>query len=389
MKKNNEFWLALSAIGFTIVVAVVAFLIGYTLNNGYTQHQFKIFDQAYKILNENGLKPMPPEQVIEYEMIRGMVKAYDDPYTVFVAPPEHEIETQNLEGKYGGVGAALQRDTQGKMRIYPYPESPAAQAGVPAGSQLVQVDSLIVDTSSPDDQVIAGLRGKIGSKVTISVLPPETTVSAQYTIDRQEFGIPSVSWQLVPEDSSLGIVKITSISATTSAEITKAINEVQTRGAKTIILDLRDNGGGLVDAGVDVVKLFMPAGSDLLVQHYPGKPEHDVKALTNGKFVDLPIYVFVNNNTASSAEIVAGVLQETRRAKVIGKQSYGKDTIQLVFDLNDGSSIHVTAARWTLPGNPAFTTGAGILPDIPLPQEAPSDADYIRALLDELKQKTP
>jgi len=385
VKKNPDIWLVLAAVLFTVMVALVAFLVGYYVNNGYTNKQFSIFNQAYQILSQNGLKPMPADSVTEYEMIRGMVKAYDDPYTVFIEPPQHELETQSLEGKYGGIGAALQKDTSGVLRVYPYPGSPAALAGVPAGSELRRVDQLVIQTDTPDDQVVAALRGLVGTKVTIKIKPQENNSELDITIVRSEFGIPSVTWQLVPENPVLGIVKITAISATTPDEVKTAISELKTRGVSTVILDVRDNGGGLVDSGIDLVKLFSPAGSDLMVQHYPKKPVQNIRTVTNGPYFDLPLYVFINGNTASSAEIVAGVLKELHRATVIGKPTFGKDTIQLVFDLKDGSSIHVTAARWSLPGIPAFTAGAGLQPDIPLPQESPSDADYIQAVLSDFK----
>jgi len=382
MNKTKEVWPVIAAVLLTITVTLIAFLAGYLSNNGYTQFSYKIFDQAYKILDQNGLKPMPPEQQTEYELVRGLIKAYDDPYTVFVEPPQHELETNQLEGKFGGIGAALQRDTQNVLRVFPYANSPASEAGVPDGSKLLSVDDLTVTIDTPDDAVISALRGKVGSQVRISVLPQNSAVSAEFNIERREFGIPSVSWQIVPEQPELGIVKIISMTATTADEIDAAVQEIMRRGVLMVILDLRDNGGGLVDAGVDVVKLFADAGSTIIEQQYPNQSDVISKGLTDGKYADLPLLIFANRNTASSAEIVVGALQALDRATVIGQQTFGKDTIQLVFDLTDGSSIHVSAAQWNIPANPAFTAGAGLLPNIPLTQEAPTDADYIRTALE-------
>jgi carboxyl-terminal processing protease len=133
---------------------------------------------------------------------------------------------------------------------------------------------------------------------------------------------------------------------------------------------------------VDVVKLFAHAGSKIIEQHYPNQSDLISKGLIEGKYADLPLLIFANRNTASSAEIVVGALQALDRATMIGQQTFGKDTIQLVFDLTDGSSIHVSAAQWKLPENPAFSSGSGLLPNIPLTQEAPTDADYIRVALE-------
>jgi len=382
MNKPKEIWPVIAAGLLTVTVTLIAFMTGYLINNGYAQYSYEIYDQAYQILDQNGLKPMPPEQQTEYELVRGLIKAYDDPYTVFVEPPQHELETNQLEGKFGGIGSALQRDTQGVLRVYPYANSPASMAGVPDGSKLLSVDDLTVSVDTPDDAVISALRGKVGSQVTISVLPQDATIAAEFNIERREFGIPSVSWQVVPEQPELGIVKIISMTATTTDEIDAAIQELSAKGVSTVILDLRDNGGGLVEAGVDVVKLFAHAGSNIIEQHYPNQTDMVSKGLTDGKYADLPLLIFANRNTASSAEIVVGALQALDRATMIGQQTFGKDTIQLVFDLIDGSSIHVSAAQWKLPQNPAFATGAGLLPDNPLTQEAPTDADYIRVALE-------
>ncbi|HAL16905.1 MAG TPA: hypothetical protein DCP32_09180 [Anaerolineaceae bacterium] len=268
------------------------------------------------------------------------------------------------------------------MRVYPYPNSPAAEAGVPSGSILLSVDDLTVDSDTPDDAVISALRGDVGSKVVVRVTPQGATEPVSFSIERREFGIPSVSWFILPEQPALGVVKVTGFSATTADEISAAIQDVEVQGASALVLDLRDNGGGLVEAGVDVVKLFAKAGSTIIAQHQPDRADQVTRTLTNGKYADLPLLVLVNQNTASSAEIVAGALQALDRASIIGKQTYGKDTIQLVFDLTDGSSIHVTSARWSLPANPAFTSGAGIVPDFPLTLDAPADSDYYRAALE-------
>ena len=382
MKRQIDIWLAVAAILFTVLVVLVAFLVGFYTNNDYTQFNFKIFNQVYEILEKNGLKSLPAAQFTEYEMIRGLVKAYDDPYTVFVEPSQHELESNQLEGKFGGIGAALQRDMLGTLRVYPYPNSPAAEAGVPSGSILISVDGLTVGADTSDDTVISALRGDVGSKVAVRVTPQGATTPVSFSIERREFGIPSVSWFILPEQPALGVVKITGFSATTADEISTAIQEVKAQGATALILDLRDNGGGLVEAGVDVVKLFTKGGSTIIAQHQPDRADQVTRTLTNGKYADLPLLVLVNQNTASSAEIVAGALQALGRASIIGKQTYGKDTIQLVFDLTDGSSIHVTSARWSLPANPAFASGVGIVPDFPLTLDAPADSDYYRAALE-------
>lgn len=381
MKKISDLGLIILAGVFVILITGIAFLAGYLSHIGYTQFDYKIFEQVYVILEENGLKPMPEPKITEYEMIRGLVRAYDDPYTVFVEPVQHEIDSNQLEGKFGGVGAEIQRDLDGRYRLYPYPDSPAASAGIPEACILVSVDGVLVQRESSAEEVVSLLRGDIGSRVEVTCTPNLDTAPITKRIVRQEFPIPSVAWHILPEHAELGLVKISGISAATSSEITQGVNELVSSGAKAVILDLRGNGGGLVDASIDVVELFMPENTPIIKLHYPDSPDQVKNSHGNGKFSDIPLYIFIDQNTASSAEIVAGALQASSRATLIGVQTYGKDTIQLVFDLEDGSSIHVSAARWSLPGNPGFISGAGILPDIPLPPDQLTDQSYIQALL--------
>ena len=157
----------------------------------------------------------------------------------------------------------------------------------------------------------------------------------------------------------MGIVHITNIAATTPAELEKAIDDLLSRKAGYLILDLRNNGGGLVDGGVDVARMFLKDGI-VIQQQYRGEAVKTYNVEKPGKYLDLPLAVLINQGTASAAEIVAGALQGRGRASLVGDPSYGKGTIQLVFDLKDGSSLHVTTGRWWVPNDPV-----PLKPDIP------------------------
>jgi len=381
MKKHFDFGLIISAIILVVLITGIAFIIGYLSNSGYTQFEYQIFAQAFEILDQNGLKTMPPTKTIEYELIRGLVKAYDDPFTVFVEPVQHEIESNQLDGKFGGIGVEIQRDSVGNIRMYPYPVSPAAEASIPEGCILLSVDNLKITIDTPNEDVVSALRGEIGSvvEVTFAAEPGGTPVTK--LIERMEFSIPSVTWHLLPENSDLGLVKINGMSATTAAEITQGVDELIMLGVDALVLDFRNNGGGLVDAGVEVAELFTRDNTPIITLHYPNRPDQIKNSRGTGPFPEIPLYIFIDQNTASSAEIVVGALQSSGRATVIGAQSYGKDTIQLVFDLQDGSSIHVSAARWSLTGNPSSGSGAGIVPDIPLPSDQLTDKNYVDTVL--------
>jgi carboxyl-terminal processing protease len=156
------------------------------------------------------------------------------------------------------------------------------------------------------------------------------------------------------------------IAKPSSDEITSAVQELQSRGASAFILDLRSNSGGLVDAGVDIARLFLKSGT-VIEQQYRGQAVTAYQIERIGPLADIPLAVLIDGGTASAAEIVAGALQAQGRAMLIGSPSYGKNTIQLVFDLKDQSSLHVTAARWWVPGHSDQTSGGQITPDIIIP----------------------
>jgi carboxyl-terminal processing protease len=294
-----------------------------------------------------------------------LLQAYNDAYTIFVEPPQHELEGNVLQGSFGGIGAQLGKDPQGYWVLYPFPDSPAAQAGVLDGDRLLAVDEVPLLNDTPQDTVEAALRGAVGSRVRLTIARRPDYSPQEVSIRRSEIPLPSVTWHLDAGDPRLGVVEVNVIASTTPDEVQKAVKDLQERGAAAFALDLRDNFGGLLTAGVDTARLFLREGV-VIQQQYKGKELETFKVEQPGDLADLPLTVIVNQHTASAAEIIAGALKAQGRAKIIGEPTFGKDTIQLVFDLKDGSSLHVTAAHWWVPGLDAPLQGNGIQPDIPL-----------------------
>jgi len=367
-----------------VLLLAAGFAAGYLAQDllGPGQDDWPLLRQAYRILINNGLKDPPPDPVLEYGMIRGMLEAYNDPYSSFIEPPQHELQTNTLQGSFGGIGAELGRDSENYWVLYPYPDSPAAEAGLVDGERLYQVDDLQVTQETPQDSLEAALRGPVGRSVQLSLGSPPDYVPRTVKIRRKEFPIPSVSWRLDEQEPRLGIVKVNLIASSTPDEIRRAIEDLQSRGASAFVLDLRDNYGGLLNAGVEVARLFLKDGV-VMEQQYRGREVDRFQVERAGPFADLPLAVLINGNTASAAEIVAGALQAQGRARLIGSHSFGKDTIQLVFDLQDGSSLHVTAARWWIPGLEGPLEGRGLQPDVPVQAEE-GEAQVVQAAISEL-----
>ncbi len=359
----------LSYTGMVAFTIVLAFTAGFLVRDlvGYRNANFPVLEQAHAILNDHGFSDLPAAPGLEYGMIRGMLTAYGDPYTSFIEPAAHELETNRLQGSFGGIGVRIVRGEAGEIFLYPFPDSPAFLAGIRDADLLSGVDNLPIAPDIPLEQVTAAIRGPEGSNVTIIVDRGEPPETFSFSIRRQSVPLPSVTWHLAPEDDRIGIVEINRLASSTAEEIDSAIRELQNGGASHFILDLRDNGGGLLDAAVEVSRLFL-AGGVLLEQQYKDAEVEQYPVEAEGPYATLPLAVLINGNTASAAEIVAGALQQAGRAQLVGENSFGKDSIQLVFDLADGSSLHVTAAKFWVPGLQPPLGEHGLIPDVDVAQ---------------------
>jgi len=341
---------------------------------------FPILHEAYEILIQHAFKPIPTPPAIEYGMIRGMLQAYGDPHTIFLEPVQSELETNSLQGSYGGIGVRLGNDAQGHVILYPFQASPAYKAGVKEGDRLLMVGDLEISTENPIDDINAAIRGPVGQKVTLKIARAPDYSPTQISVKFEVIQLPSVSWHIDTDEKRLGIVEINIIATTTPDEVTHAVQDLTSRGVEAIVLDLRNNGGGLLDAGIDTARLFLKDGV-VIEQQYRGEDIKKYEVDKPGLFVSLPMTILVNQNTASASEIIAGSLQVHKRAKLIGTPTYGKDTVQLVFNLRDGSSLHVTAAQWWIPGLEPSLGGHGLQPDISLSPEDTNSDNAIRTAI--------
>jgi carboxyl-terminal processing protease len=370
-----------------IVLVATAFLAGALSAHliGIDKDPFPLLSEAVSLLQQHGIKSLPPGNSMQYGMIRGMLQVYNDRFTVFLEPPQHTLQSNQLAGKYGGIGARLELSNDAKYYlIYPLPDSPAAKAAIQEGDRLITVGNLEIQGDTPMDTVQAAIRGPVGSNVNLTIAKPPNFTPSQVSVIREEIGLPSVTWNLTAQDSRVGDLQINVIAATTPDEITTAIKDLQSKGASFFILDFRNNGGGLVDAGVSIANLFLDKGA-IMEQQYRDQPVKTYQVEQAGPFTKIPIVLLVNHNTASAAEIVAGALQAQKRALLIGTPTYGKDTIQLVYTLSDGSSLHVTSAHWWVPGlREGSLEGKGLQPDISVSDDAAHQTEIIQTAINNL-----
>ena len=363
-----------------IIIVMISAALGFLISEvrGQSNEELNLLQQAREIVINNTILELPPERAMEYGMIRGFLETLKDPYSIFVEPAANEIQSNELTGNYGGVGVRLEQDTQMIWRLYPMPGSPAIEAGITDGDLLVSVEDKMITPSMDEVTLIAALRGPVGEKVKITIQRDGEILD--FRIRRESISLPSVSYNLIPEETRIGMIKINRISDTTKDEIKTGIQDLSENGAQGFILDLRNNGGGLVDSGVEIARLFLEDG-EIMRRQFKGQEVEISKVEKPGPFTQYPMVVFVNGNTASAAEIVAGAINKTNRAALIGQSTFGKTTIQYIFDLEDGSSVHITSGRWWITGQ-AFP----LEPDLVLAGDATNDF-YLQAAIEVLKEK--
>jgi carboxyl-terminal processing protease len=323
--------------------------------------EYPLLTEARQLLAARFIRALPDDKTLEYAAVHGMVSAVRDPYTVFVEPQNHELQTQTLQGEFGGIGVSLQqRKTDQAFVLTPILDSPAAKAGIVDGDVLLAVDGQPLTPALTMDAVTALVRGPIGTPVTITAQHVDGQ-SLSVTIIRQRIEIPSATWKLAETAPSVGIITLSRFSEKSPAEVERALNELQAQGAARFVLDLRNNGGGLLESGVKVATLFLDGGV-VMYETQRDAPEKVYSAPNNQSFAaTAPLVVIVNGNTASAAEIVAGALLDRNRAPLIGQKTFGKGSVQLVYDLSDKSSLHVTAYLWYTPARRELD-GQGLVP---------------------------
>ena len=302
---------------------------------------------------------------LERKAIEGMVTSLDDAYTRYLVPAEAAVASDQLEGAYGGIGVTLQ-PAHGLLVVARItPDSPASRAGVAAGDVIQQIDGQPVDAGG-EPTLTGDLRGPVGSTVTLLIDRPGTPAPISRSLVRETIIVHPVSFEMV-SGTRYARIRIDIFGDRTTAELDEAIVMAGAQGAAGIVLDLRGNGGGWVKSAQETIGRFLAAsaGPALFEDANPEPGGEYALPILNpaGAPTDLPIVVLVDRNTASAAEIVAGSLRDHDRALIVGEQTFGKGSVQRIFDFEDGASLRVTVAEWITPDRTRIED-EGIRPDV-------------------------
>ncbi len=372
-----------STLAITLIVASIAFIVGYFFPNKDAVTTSDFLNDNKRVVYEVQDKQQPdgqikldmapfwyvldlmsqdsiyiadvsPEKLVE-GAIKGMVDAVGDPYTSYFTSEENSGFKDGLEGLYEGIGAQLGFKDERLAIIAPLEGSPAEKAGVQAGDLIVAVDGeSTVDWSIP--KAVSMIRGEAGTTVTLTLLRGDKTLDVE--IKRAKIQIPAVrvTWL----DNGIAHVRVLRFGSDTNSEWDKAVNEMVMKNVKGVVLDVRNNPGGLLNSAIYLASEFFKDGVVVKRQTNRDLVEFDVDHKC--RLCDVPVVVLINEGSASASEILAGAIQSRDRGKLVGVKSFGKGTVQEAIDLSGGAAIHITTAKWLLP-NGKNIHGEGLTPD--------------------------
>jgi carboxyl-terminal processing protease len=331
---------------------------------------FHLIAQAWntiqnRYVNRSALQPTE----LTYGAISGMVDALGDSgHSTFLTPAEAK-ELRNMEsGEFKGIGIEIQMKQGRVVVVAPMDGSPAEKAGLHAGDIILKVSGQDV-SDWPIGRVVERIGGRAGTKVTLTLQDPHTDHTRDVTLTRTAIKLHEVTWQRLPE-TTITHMRLASFDAGVTRDLRKALQEIQREPSEGIILDLRNNPGGLLDEAVGVASQFLKEGTVLVAKDAKGELD-PIPVLKDGLATEAPLVVLVNEGSASAAEIVAGALQDAKRATLVGETTFGTGTVLQEFTLSDGSSLLLAVEEWLTPNGRSFWH-KGITPQVlvPLPAES-------------------
>jgi carboxyl-terminal processing protease len=339
--------------------------------SGADPTSFNVFWEALSRVQSDYDGKAPKPEDLTFGALRGSLKALDDPFTLFSDPRDTEVQKVELAGQFEGIGAYVNENEAGQLVIQtPMRGQPADKAGILAGDIILKVDGRDISGMNVNDAVLL-IRGPKGTTVTLTVKREGEPKLLDIPVVRDQIEIPSVAEDRVLTKEGapdVGYVQITVFAEETKRELDAAIDRLRKAGAKSIILDLRNNPGGYLDTAIEVASEFIPDGTIVMQEDNTGNRRSE-QARGDGHALDMPLAVLINKGSASASEIVAGAIRDRKRGVLVGEKSYGKGSVQNVHELSDKSQLRVTVAAWLTP-NGTTIHKKGITPDVEVTRTA-------------------
>lgn len=355
---------------------------------------FSAFWKAWEILNQkfvsnagtasSTVASSTSNQERVYGAIEGMTESLGDPYTTFLSPTENEIFSGDIRGEFGGVGMEIGQRDGVLTVISPLKGTPAERAGLKPGDKIIGVDGETTEEESVQSAV-QKIRGEVGTTVTLSILSEDEQKPREVEIERATIEVPTIETS-TQEDTF--VIALYNFSAKSPELFQEAVEEFQQSGLDKMVLDLRGNAGGYLQAAVEVASFFVEEGKVIVREDFGSKRDSQVHRSKGYDLIsdNTKVAVLVNGGSASAAEIVAGALSDHEVAQLVGTQTFGKGSVQELIELTEDTSLKVTVARWMTPDNTSISDG-GLTPgtEVELSEDGGGDDEQLNKAIEILQ----
>lgn len=367
MKKKTVFLLVIATAVVTLNATIFAFYALMGFNAQKTKDVLRFFG-ALRFIETQYVRDVDYTNLID-GAISGMVKTLDDPHSIYLDPKMYELMRSHTEGSFGGVGIVMGFKDNKITVISVMEGTPSEAAGIKTGDEIIAVDGTPTNEIEPEG-VVLHIRGEIGTDVTLKIRRAGEE-DKDYVVRRATIQVHTVAGQMLPDTDGIGYIRIASFSEHTADEFKDAYRALEKDGVKGMIIDLRENPGGLVTSCVAIANMVVPKGPVVSVVQKDGTREEYKSDLSEEKY---PLVVLIDGNSASASEILAGALQDTGAATIVGETSYGKGSVQVILPLYDDDALKLMIAKYYTPSGRSID-GTGIEPDVRVEPQADGAQD--------------
>ena len=339
-------------------------VVGDLINKGLGQPKnvdFATFWTAWNLLQDKYVdKGKLNAQEMVYGAIDGMVRTVGDPYTVFFKPKESKEFSEQISGSFSGIGIEIGLRDNVLTVIAPIKNTPAARAGLLAGDKILKVNDKSTDGMAID-QAVSLIRGPKGTTVRLTYTREKMPSPTEITIKREVIKVPAVDWKMLNDNTAY--IGISMFNGNLDSEFQKIADEIAASKADRIILDLRNDPGGLLDSAINIAGYFLDSNKVVTIERFSDGTEQPFRTSANGKLKNYLLVALINKGSASASEILAGALKDNRGVTVVGETSFGKGSVQELTELPQKASLKITIAKWLTPKGESINDN-GIKPDV-------------------------
>jgi len=366
--------------GYGSVSGLPQRLIGQEPPERYQYIDFSKFWEALEEIEKNYIGELDYEDIIE-GAITGMVASLGDPFSTYITPENINLFQEEINGTFEGIGAEISVKDGQIIIVSPLEGSPAERAGVMAGDIIKQINGENVALMTLEE-VVLKIRGEKGTWVTLTIIREGEEAPLEIKIRRDEIRVKSVRYEL--KNNDIAYIRILRFDNTTHSLFKQAVRQLKKDKAKGVILDLRNNPGGYLEAAIRITSEFIKEGVIAIEEFKDGKQEK-IYATGKGKLVDIPLVVLINQGSASGSEIVAGAIQDQKRGILIGEKTFGKGTVQELNPLTRGGALKITIAKWLTP-NGINIESNGLVPDIEVEWDEGEEDIQLKRAIEEVEK---